>query len=634
MKRFCAGLLVVGCAFAAPAQVPAGAAPQAPAVTADQGAVARMMYLLQSDPRYAYRPFKPDDAGSARLFNAYVDVLDGQKVYLSEADLAALRPPRNALGDAAKRGDLRPAMEIFEKLRESAVERLAFARTLLAEPMSPDRTGYWQPDRERASRAADRAGLDALWRGLVRNDVLDLELAGYTPGQISESLEARYAGDVRRIVDATAEEVGYGFFDAFAKAVAEGGAYYPPGMQEARNDLVVNGPGFELVRRGRYPEVARLTPGGPAQASGKVAVGDRLLAVAEGGGVPDDVVGLPLDQITRRLRGAQGSAVTLKLLPAHGPARTVPLARGPVTEFAGSTLLPVDGRRIGVIRPNSFYVDYKGRSDGRADVRSASRDVALLVAELQRQGMDGLVFDLRGNQGGALSEVMGVAGLFLGPVPVVQVRESGGRVMVLKGESPEPVWTGPLAVLVDQRTASGAEMFAAAIQDHRRGLVVGQRTFGRGAIHSLFDLDSRLSGSEPGSGMLKMTIGEAFRPRGDNLDPGIAPDIEFLPAVKATRPALRIPSVPGVRHEVPPPDDLPMLAAAHDARARQGGDFRRWRDGELAAQAAWQRNEASLDEQARRAEAAMAGSSTDDPVELREAAAVLADSLGQASAQQ
>ena len=597
--------------------------------TDDQATATRLVRGILSDPRYGYRPIKFDDAVSARLFDAYIEALDAEKLYLSQADLASLSQARGALADGITRGDLAPAFAIFAMLRKAADERASFAKKILADPSGVEGPGSWQPDRSRAARASDHAALDALWRDLVRHDALELKMAGRTRLQIGRLLDDRYAAMARRIAGMTEWMVVETFLDASARVADRGNAYYRPGKSMDWSDLISAGIGLGLVQSGPYPEFSYLAPEGTAKADGGPGLGERLLAIAEGEAALEDVAGLPFDEIARRLRGKQGSTVRLQLLPAQGAARTVALVRDAVKSQAEKSMILVDGRKIGVIRPNSLYMDYEGKRKNPAGYPSVSRDVERMLGELGAEGAEGLVIDLRGNEGGALTEVVALADLFLPGVAILQIREAGGRVS-LERDKPGNAWAGPLVVLVDAGTAAGAEMFAAAIQDHRRGLIIGQRTYGRGTIQNMLDLDRPLNGDErPRFGMLKLTIAEAFRPNGDNLEPGVAPDIEFLTAAGTAKPARRIPPVAGVSRREGPPDGVADLVAAHRKRAGQPGDFQRWRDRKLAEQAVHERNRVTWDEQARQSEARrpVAGPKGEDAAELHEAAAVMADVL-------
>ena len=629
MRLLLASLAAFLWSFPALAQEVGQGSPGALVATDDQATTTRLVRGVLSDPRYGYRPIRFDDAVSARIFDAYIEALDGDKLYLSTADLAALPQARGALADGITRGDLAPAFAIFAMLRKAADERAAFAKKILADPSGFEGPGSWQPNRSRAARATDHAGLDALWRDLVRHDALELKMAGRTRAQIGQLLDDRYAAMARRIAGMTEWMVVETFLDASARVADEGNAYYRPGKPMDWSDLMSVGIGLGLVQRGPYPEVSHLAPGGPAQANGGPGLGDRLLAIAEGDAALEDVAGLPFDEIARRLRGKPGSTVRLQLLPAQGAARTVVLVRDAVKSQAEKSMVLVGGRKIGVIRPNSLYMDFEGKRKNPAGYASVSRDVGRMLGELGSEGAEGLVIDLRGNEGGALSEVVALADLFLPGVAILQIREAGGRVS-LERDNPGSAWAGPLAVLVDAGTAAGAEMFAAAIQDHHRGLVIGQRTHGRGTIQNLLDLDRPLNGTErPRFGMLKLTIAEAFRPNGDNLEPGVAPDIEFLPAPGAAKPARRIPPVAGMSHRATPPAGVADLVAAHRSRAGQPGEFQRWRDRKLAEQAVRERNRVTWGGQARQAEVPLpvAGPTGDDAVELHEAAAVMADAL-------
>jgi carboxyl-terminal processing protease len=287
-----------------------------------------------------------------------------------------------------------------------------------------------------------------------------------------------------------------------------------------------------------------IIPGGPAHIDGQLKQEDRITAVGEGGSEPVDVIGWRLDDVVQKIRGPGGTRVRLQVLPAGAapgsPEKTIELVRDKVKleeQAAKKELLeiPFNGRnyRIGVINVPSFYQDFAARSRGDEEYTSTSRDVARLIEEFKTEGgIDGLVMDLRANGGGHLSEATELSGLFIERGPVVQLRETRGTIQELPDPSPAAVYNGPLAVLVDRYSASASEIFAAAIQDYDRGVIVGQQTFGKGSVQNLFPLDRLMRGTD--NGQLTLTIGKYYRVTGESTQHrGVIPDIE-LPSLVDT----------------------------------------------------------------------------------------------------
>jgi carboxyl-terminal processing protease len=619
-----AGLLAVGFSAAASAPTPT------PEEREFQAKSMRLVQSMLTDPRYALRA-RPLDQTVEPTFSAYVDALDPQRLYLTAADLDGLGKARSGLRDAIQGTDLSPAFTIFDAYAARVAERTAFARARLAEPADYAATGTWVPDRSALPRAADQAALDETWRRKVRNDRLELHLAGQSDEAIGRTLEARYTDQARRVGELESTEVFGAFANAFAVAVDPAASYSTPG--EARLSMQVDaslvGVGIFIERAFPFAVVHSVVPGGPADIGG-VRPGERVLAIAEDPGAWTDTVGVRLDTIVLGLRGKAGTRLKLRLGSASGGAREVALTRAPVKladEVAVSSVVTVGGRRVGVITLPSFYVDFEASRRGDPQARSSVADVAGLLRQMQGQDVQGVLLDLRGNGGGALLQSVEMAGLFLGRRPVVQIRQAGGDVSVEAGTA-DAVWSGPLAVLVDGQSAAASEIVAAALQDHGRAAVLGERTFARGSVQSVMDLARMNSG---GGGMLQFTVADFFRLDGRAIETlGVEPDLS-LPDAAAGAPqaagsagAGRIPAAPGFQ----PKAVRPALAASATA-----GD-----PAVLAWQERWQRartlqaaNVVALDAATRRAAIAReqadgdAARGRDDA--LQAAAAVFAASL-------
>lgn len=625
-------LALLGCAL------PASAADTDSASADDAKQRATTMALvsgLYADKRYAYRPRALDDALSAELFDAWLARLDPDRLYLSAADVAGLQPYRSQLDDAIRARDPAPFLAMRELVLTRLDARMAGMPALLARPFDFDTQDSWAPDRSAAPWAADAAALDALWRLRLKSEALDLSLGGRDPAQVRSALERRYAALARAAHGPSAQAVFAEVLSTYAGTSDPGGDYYPPSTAERLLDSAPDtvGVGLSLKReRGDEVSLVYLSAGGPAVRAG-LRSGDRLLASGEGEtGALEDVDGVDLDTLVTRLRGRPGSRVRVQVQPAGTlpgePTRTVVLERaraGMANQHASSSVIEAGGKRIGVIVPGSFYVDFERMRSDPGNHRSVARDVAELLRQLQAQGVDAVLLDLRDNEGGALSQVPELAGLFLSAPAVVQIREGGGRVDLLD-PAKGALWTGPMAVLVNGRSAAASEIFAAAIQDYGRGPVIGGLTYGRGSVQNLIDLDRWPGGSQgPRHGQVRLTIAHAFRVSGQPLEAvGVTPDLALRPdaATPTRKPGPRIVPMPGYR----PAPAAPRLGvvSAHQARAAADGDFRRWQQRQQAL-AAHARGPLSLNLAARRAELARLGPPPHTDAELAEAAAVLAD---------
>ncbi|MDQ3206576.1 MAG: S41 family peptidase, partial [Pseudomonadota bacterium] len=458
------------------------AKPLPAAPTTDQATAAKLVYGLLSDSRYAYRPRPLDDALSADMYDRYLEALDSGKQFLTADDIARFVGFRTRLDDAIKSGDLSPAYAMFSVYRQRVEERVEFARDLLKQQGTFEFTGddRFHYDREDAPWAADAAALDGLWTQSVRNDWLRLKLAGKKPDEIRKTLDKRYANLARSIAELKGEDVFQTFVNSYANAIDPHTDYLTPRSAENFNltmSLSLQGIGAVLQKQDDVVAIREIVPGGPAGKSGLLTPGDRVVAVGQGTSGPmEDVVGWRIDDVVAKIRGAKGTEVRLDVIPAEAMLDSKPnrvmLVRDAVRledQAAKSKIItiPAAGEapasRIGVIELPGFYQDFEGRRKNNGDYASATRDVAKLLTKLGAQGVDGVVLDLRNNGGGSLTEAIELTGLFIDQGPVVQVRESGGRVSVEGDSDPGIAWEGPLAVLINRGSASASEIFAGAI---------------------------------------------------------------------------------------------------------------------------------------------------------------------------
>ena len=507
--------------------------------------ISQQVTRLIEDLHYS-RP-RIDNSLSSAILDRYLDTLDGNRLYFLSSDISSFGRYRYELDDRARDGELEPVFEIFNVFRARTEERIAYALTLLEQ--EPDFTidESFRFDRSEMAWPSTEMEIQDVWRRHVKNAGLSLVLTGKTWEETAEILQERYERVLTRIVQLTADDVFATFMNAMAHTMDPHSSYMSPRDSEEyriQMSLSYDGIGASLQLTNDYVTVINVIAGGPAQLDGQLKPEDRITGVAQGDdGEVVDVIGWRLDDVVQIIRGPGGTLVRLQILPAGvapgSPERILSLVRDKVKleeQAAKSDRLEIshegNSYHIGVIRVPSFYLDYAARTRGEEDYTSTTRDVERLVGELEAEGIDGLVLDLRQNGGGHLSEATELSGLFIERGPVVQLRQTRRNIEVLDDPMPGVVYDGPLAVLVDRYSASASEIFAAAIQDYQRGIVIGQQTFGKGSVQNLFNLDRFMRA--PGYGQLTLTIGKYYRVTGGSTQHrGVIPDIE-LPSLVDT----------------------------------------------------------------------------------------------------
>ena len=493
-----------------------------------------------------YKDTRLDDDLSSQIFDSYLELLDPNRIYFLAADVEVFERYRESLDDALRHSDLLPAYEVFNVYLDRVRQRVSYARARVQQPFDFTIDENYQYDREGESWAKETAELDELWRLRVKNDYLRLKLTDKEDEAIVETLTERYDNLERRINELNTEDVFQFFMNAFAQSIEPHTAYLSPRNSEnfeISMKLSLEGIGALLGRETEYTTISRVVPGGPAAKDGRLKAGDRITGVGQGqDGKMVDVIGWRVDDVVDLIRGPKDTVVRLEVLPEDstisGPTSVIDIVRNEVKleeQAAKSSVieLPVEGSedqviKIGVIDLPVFYLDFNGRAENKPDYRSSTRDVRKEIASLEEQGVQGIVVDLRNNGGGSLLEATTLTGLFIDKGPVVQVRNSNGRISLEEDVEPGMAWHGPLAVLVNRYSASASEIFAAAIQDYGRGLVIGEPTFGKGTVQSLLDLDDYAPSDSPGMGQLKITMAQFFRVNGGSTqNRGVEPDIRF-----------------------------------------------------------------------------------------------------------
>ncbi len=494
--------------------------------------------------KYHYKRSVLNNEMSAAILERYLESLDANKRYFTQQDIDGFtRKYRNKIDDSLRGADLKPAFEIFKAFRQRLEERHSYALKILDKDFSFDQDEDYRFDREDAPWAANKQELDELWRKRIKNDILGLMLAGKKMEDIKKTLSKRYESTLHHTKQLASNDVFQIFINSYTQTIEPHTSYMLPRLAENFDismRLSLEGIGAVLTTEDEHTVVIKTVPGGPAGQSGMVRPGDRIVGVGQGkGGEIVDVVGWRLQDVVDKIRGPKGSVVRLQILPEEsgttGAAKTIELVRNKIKledQAAKKSIIEKpDGKtsvRIGVIEIPAFYRDFDGASRGQEDFRSTTRDVRKILEELEQEKVDGVVIDLRQNGGGSLTEATELTGLFIPSGPVVQVKDSTGSLEIERDSDPEQVYAGPLAVLVDRNSASASEIFAGAIQDYGRGIIVGEPTFGKGTVQTLIDLDRFVRNDGKKLGRLRLTMAQFFRINGGSTQfRGVVPDIIY-----------------------------------------------------------------------------------------------------------
>jgi carboxyl-terminal processing protease len=483
-----------------------------------------------------FRDLRVSDDLSGDVFDTYLKYLDGQKVYLTKDDLDGFADIRNQLGSALRTGKLQPGFDIYNLVQKRIIERLHFALNLLDQGVGTlDFRGNDSIllDRSDSDWIANNTKLDELWTKRVKNAVLAQRLNGSDDDAITDALRQRYEGQLKRAYQARSEDAFQAYMNAFAGMWDPHTSYFSPRTSENFNinmSLSLEGIGAVLQGDNEYTKVVRLVPGGPAFQQGQLQPADRIVSVTQEGKTPVNVIGWRLDEVVDLIRGPRNSVVTLEVIPSGAADETITKAiaikRDQVKleeQSASKKVIELDRNgetyKVGAITIPTFYADFQAMQAGDRNYKSTTRDVRRLLEELEAEGVEGLVIDLRNNGGGALHEANDLVGLFIDSGPTVQIRNANNDVQILNDEDPDVAFKGPMVVLVNRMSASASEIFAGAIQDYGRGLVVGSQTFGKGTVQAVRPLNH---------GQLKITQSKFYRVSGGSTQhKGVMPDIEI-----------------------------------------------------------------------------------------------------------
>lgn len=519
------------------------------ALDAEDRQTARLVATLLKRDHLTKHPL--DDEISRRAFELFFKSLDGRKLYFYQADVDEFAQARNDLDDMVASGDLRFAYNVFHRLLKRIDERVATVAQLLQEPFDFEADETLITDADRLGYPASPEEARERWRKWLKYEMLVLRADKSNTEDVRQRLLRRYQSFAKRMRQTDNKELLEMFLTSVCNSFDPHSSYLAP-VSSKNFDIVLGlqleGIGAQLKVVDGYTIIDKLIPGGPADKNGQLKAGDRIVSVAQGeDGPPVDVAEMKLNDVVNLIRGRRGTVVRLGVLPAGGGAvKTVKIVRDKIElkdQEASGTIFEegrkADGSpfRIGVINLPSFYMDMRGAKEGNEDYKSCSRDVRRILDDFNRKGVEALILDLRKNGGGSLTEAINLTGLFIEQGPVLQVKGPDGpdgRVQQYDDTDRGMAWRGPLVVLISKFSASASEILAGAIQDYRRGLIVGDSsTHGKGTVQTMIDLGPQLFrvSNPPDLGSLKLTVQQFYRPSGDSTQQrGVLADI-VLPSL-------------------------------------------------------------------------------------------------------
>lgn len=491
---------------------------------------------------YHYTKTPLDNELSKTILEQYLDMLDPQKLHFVSTDIKRFERHADKIDDYLKKSNVEPLFSIFKKFRQRLEERVGYSLEELESDFNFAIEESIILDRDDSDWVNDIAELKEVWKRRVKNDFLSLKLAGKDESTIVDTLSERYSGLLRRAQQLNSDDIFQGILNAYTMSIDPHSSYFSQRTSEnfrIRMSLSLEGIGAILQSEDDMTLIKEVVSGGPADLTGEVDAEDRIVGIGQGEEPILDVVGWRLDNVVDLIRGPKGTTVRLEVLkkdlPVGSPTQVVSIVRNTIKledQAAKKAVLNVEAlgknHSVGVITIPTFYLDFDGKKKGNSDYRSTTKDVTRLIGELVSEDIIGLIVDLRANGGGSLSEATQLTGLFIDSGPVVQVKDTTGRVSLELDKDKGVSYDGPLVVLVDGNSASASEIFAGAIQDYNRGIVVGEPTFGKGTVQNLIDLN-RFDQSMKGKlGELKTTIAQFFRVNGESTQHrGVIPDIVF-----------------------------------------------------------------------------------------------------------
>jgi carboxyl-terminal processing protease len=490
-----------------------------------------------------YRKKEINDSLSSEVLNMYLDKLDYNHLYFFQSDINYIEKYRYSFDDAFRYGDIEAAYDIFKIYQQRVADRLNYIFGRINQSFDYSLDEYIELDRENQPWPETIDGMDELWRKRLKYAALNLKLAGKDDEGIKETLRKRYKRIQKNMQQFQSEDVFQIFMNSFSETFDPHTNYLSPKRYDdfkIRMSQSLEGIGARLTTEDDYTVVAEIVAGGPADKNGQLVRDDKIISVAQGNnGEFVDVVGWRIDDVVQLIRGKKGTIVQLEILHTMGGAvsrpDTITIVRDKIKledQSAKADTLKIKhmGRNLtfGVIEIPSFYSDFEARRVGDQDYKSTTNDVRKILAEFKKQNVDGVVIDLRGNGGGFLNEAVELTGLFIDKGPVVQVKDTRGRIKVERDIETGVIYDGPLSVVVDRLSASASEIFAAAIQDYDRGIIVGSQSYGKGTVQNAIDLNKFIRAPSEQLGQLKLTVAKFYRiDGGSTQNIGVIPDISF-----------------------------------------------------------------------------------------------------------
>lgn len=530
--------------------------------------------LVNVMEKYNYKSVKIDDSLSSVIFDSYLERLDPSRNYLLASDVKEFEQFRTKLDDHLREGDLSAFFKIFNVFQKRYQERLKFSIAQINKPFDFTKNEQYTYNREKLPWLSSVSEADDLWRKRVKYDLLNLKIASGSPAEKTgkdtaatkntETLKKRYENLISQASKTNSQDAFQIMMDAFTQSVDPHTNYLVPTKAQEFNEEMARsftGIGATLQLENEVVKVASIVPGGPAFKAKTLHAGDRIIGVAQGDDEFIDIIGWRLDHTVQKIKGPKGTIVRLKIIPAgqelSSQPKVISILRDKVIleeQSAKKTIKTVisNGKtyKIGIIDIPGFYLDFKAYQSGDPDYKSTTRDVRRILDTLKQQKVDGIVIDLRSNGGGSLIEAIELTGLFIKTGPVVQVKDTR-KTEVNRDEDPAIAWTGPMGVMIDRFSASASEIFAAAIQDYGRGVVMGTQTYGKGTVQSAIDMSrfittvdeiilkaksgsasngnvNMTSSAAPKFGQINLTMAKFYRVNGSSTQhKGVIPDIQF-----------------------------------------------------------------------------------------------------------
>lgn len=506
-------------------------------------------YVTKIFSGYHYRKFNVNDSLSSKMYDNYLNEIDGGKLYFLANDVQYFEKYRNQLDESLNNGDLVAAYDIYNTFRKRYRERSQFIDKLLTKPsfdFAVDES--FNIDRKKAVWAKSNDELNEIWRKLLKNEALELKLSGKADSSVVTLLKDRYKNRERNLGRFRSEQVFQMYMNSFCEVLDPHTRYFSPTDSDRfKQDMyqALDGIGAVLREDGNYIKVVEIVPGGPAFKDKRLKKDDRIIGVAQGEeGKYEDIVGWYVDDAVKKIKGPKGTVVRLQVLAADAlpsdPPKEIRIQREKVnlqTSRAKKEIVTINQNKhdykIGVINIPSFYRDFDEANKRGKDFNSTTRDVQRLIDSLKAENVEGIVIDLRNNGGGSLTEAISLTGLFISKGPVVQVREQTGDTEVQTDPDPTVTYDGPVAVLINRFSASASEIFAAAIQDYKRGIILGEQTYGKGTVQTMVDLNQWIKDTDK-LGQINITVAKFYRINGSSTQrKGVSPDIEYPSAFSA-----------------------------------------------------------------------------------------------------